>query len=278
MSSGEQAAAALALLWIKPTYMVLSGLVSIVLLRSKSTDLRILGWGLLIFLIGEIFCAINYLFLEDNSYFAEYMHSYSMALAFGLAAYALLEGLDMRVLHLSQADKHCSMLPVCGDCAKYRDVRCGLRRMAQLVGITLIVLAMIPLLSPFNLTSNNTQIFGFNHYYVRPLVHQWFEARYSPSVAILLTLSALLVMQYTPRTAIHPLARLFLCGGVGFLGFSIFRVMLGMVFAEALVWAIFWEELTELMFIGAVIFILWIFRSSLLPEFNSAEALRRIFS
>jgi hypothetical protein len=54
--------------------------------------------------------------------------------------------------------------------------------------------------------------------------------------------------------------------------------MLGMVFAEALVWAIFWEELTELMFIGAVIFILWIFRSSLLPEFNSAEALRRIFS
>ena len=51
MTPGEQAAAALALLWIKPTYMLLSGVVSLFLLRRKAIDLRILGWSLLVFLI-----------------------------------------------------------------------------------------------------------------------------------------------------------------------------------------------------------------------------------
>src|SRR3990172_6240306 len=55
MSPGEQAAPAVALLSIKPAYMLLSGLVSILLLRSQAPDLRLLGWGLLVFLIGEIF-------------------------------------------------------------------------------------------------------------------------------------------------------------------------------------------------------------------------------
>jgi hypothetical protein len=44
-----------------------------------------------------------------------------------------------------------------------------------------------------------------------------------------------------------------------------FRVTLGLVYADRLVWAIFWEELTELMFVAAVMFILWIFRRTLLP-------------
>ena len=277
MPSGEQAAAALALLWIKPTYMLLSGVISLFLLRRKAIDLRILGWSLLVFLIGEVFCAINYLFLKDNSYFAEYLHSYSMAVAFGLATYALLEGLDERLLHFSRADRQCALLPVCGPCAKYQAVRCGVRRIAQLSCILLILLGIIPLLSPFSYTAYNTQIGAFNHYYVRPLVHQAFEARYSPAVAILLIGLVLLVMQLTPRITLHPLARVLFCAGAGFFGFALFRVILGMVYAETLVWATFWEELTELMFVGAVIYILWVFRSTLLPDFTPPEALKKVF-
>jgi rhodanese-related sulfurtransferase len=277
MPPGEQAAATLALLWIKPTYMLLCAAVVFVLLRSKATDLRILGWSLLVFLSGEVFCAINYAFLKDNSYFAEYIHSYSMAVAFGLAVYALMEGLDERLVHFSQADKHCAMLPVCGQCVKYQEVRCGIRRIAQFTGVALIVLAIIPLLSPFSYIAYNTLIGPVNHYYVRPMVHQWFEARYSPLVAIVLTGLALLVMQLAPRTTLHPLARALLCAGAGFFGFGLFRVTLGLVYAEALVWATFWEELTELMFVAAVIYILWVFRRTLLPDFNLPETLKKAF-
>ena len=276
MSPGEQGAAALALLWIKPTYMLLSSVVAFVLIRRKSADLRILGWSLLVFLIGEMACAANYVLLQDNSYLAEYLHGYSMAVAFGLAASALMEGLDERLVHFSQADRRCALAPVCGPCAKYQAVRCGLRRMAQLMCVTLVILAIIPLLSPFGYTAYNTQVGPVNHYYVRPIVHQWFEARYSPSVAIALSSLALLVMQLTPRIALHPLARALFCGGAGFLGFGLFRVMLGMTYAEALVWATFWEEVTELMFVGAVVYILWVFQRTLLPEFHLPAALQRV--
>jgi len=75
-------------------------------------------------------------------------------------------------------------------------------------------------------------------------------------------------MQRTPRITLHPLARTLLCTGAEFFGFGLFRVTLGMIYAEALVWATFWEELTELMFVAAAIYILWVFRWTLLPEFN----------
>ena len=58
--------------------------------------------------------------------------------------------------------------------------------MAQFASLALIALSFIPLLSPFSYTAYNTQVGIFDHYYVRPVVHQWFEARYSPMVAILL--------------------------------------------------------------------------------------------
>lgn len=266
MSRAEQAAAALALLWIKPTYMLLSTAVSLYLiLRSKAADLRSSGWSLMVFLIGEVFCAINYVLLKDNSYFAEYIHSYSMAVAFGLAAYALLKGLDQRLVHFSQADKRCALLPVCGQCAKYQPVRCAIHRIAQFMGVSLIILAAIPLLAPFSYSAYNTQIGPIMHYYSRPIVHQWFEARFSPTLAIVLSGLALLIMQRTSHITLHPLAKALLCAAAGFLGFGMFRVILGMVYAEKLVWAIFWEELTELMFVSAVMYILWIFRRTLLP-------------
>jgi hypothetical protein len=103
------------------------------------------------------------------------------------------------------------------------------------------------------------------HYY-RP-VHQWFK-KYSPVTAIFLVSLALLVMQLTPRITLHPLARYLLCLGAGFLGFGFFRVGLGMLYADTLVWATFWEELTELMFVSAVIYLLWVFRHTLLPDFK----------
>jgi hypothetical protein len=47
-----------------------------------------------------------------------------------------------------------------------------------------------------------------------------------------------------------------------------FRVILGLLFASNLVWFYFWEELTELMFIVAVIYLVWNFRKTLMPGFG----------
>ncbi|MBM3143775.1 MAG: rhodanese-like domain-containing protein [Chloroflexi bacterium] len=276
MTEAEQGAAALAMLLIKPTYMLLSGALSFFLLRLEAADLRLLGWGLLVFLIGEVACAVNYIFLRDNSYLAEYLHSYSMALAFGLAACALLEGLDRRLVHFSEADRQCALLPVCGPCAKYQPTRCGVRRVAQFTVIALVILALIPMLAPFSYTAYNTQIGPVTHYYIRPFVHQWFEARFSPLAGIAQLGLALMIMQRNPSVTIHPLARLLFCSGAGFLGFGLFRVTLGLVYAEALAWATFWEEATELLFIGAVIYFLWIFRSTLLPEFRPRQVSKKV--
>ena len=87
---------------------------------------------------------------------------------------------------------------------------------------------------PPSLTARPAKFFGR---------HDWLFA-----AAIFLVSLALLVMLLTPRTAIHPLARGLLCLGAGFFLFGWFRVALGMIYAEALVWAVVWEELTELMF------------------------------
>jgi hypothetical protein len=152
-------------------------------------------------------------------------------------------------------------------------VRCGLRRSAQLMGVLLVILAFIPLLSPHSLTAYSTRIFNFAHYYTRPIVQQWYEAHFSPVAAIGLASLALLVMLLTPRSGIHPLARGLICLAAGFFGFGFFRVTLGMIYAEALVWATFWEELTELIFVCALVFVLWVFRQTLLPGFSLKKLL-----
>ena len=72
-------------------------------------------------------------------------------------------------------------------------------------------------------------------------------------------------MQYTSHTTIHPFAKVLLCAAGGFLSFGFFRQVVGMVCAENLMWSVFWEEITELMFVLAVMVVLWIFRRSMIP-------------
>ena len=46
--------------------------------------------------------------------------------------------------------------------------------------------------------------------------------------------------------------------------FHVLRLTLGTVFEDAMIWADFWEETTELMFVLTIVFILWIYRNALL--------------
>ena len=57
-------------------------------------------------------------------------------------------------------------------------------------------------------------------------------------------------------------AKIAFAAGIGPLGFGMLRVVLG-VYHENMVWFNFWEETTELLFIGIVAAVLWIFRRGL---------------
>jgi hypothetical protein len=60
-----------------------------------------------------------------------------------------------------------------------------------------------------------------------------------------------------------PLAKIFFAAGIGPLGFGMFRSILTGMYSQHMVWFNFWEEVTELLFIVGVCFILWVFRQSL---------------
>lgn len=268
MSLAEQFAGMFALLIIKPTYMLLSLGLSVVLMREKAHDIFNLGLGIAIFLAGEVACAINYLFLNERSDLAEFVHSYSMAIAFALVAYALLEGLDQRIFHFSAPEQKCSLLEVCGPCVKYQKVACGIRKVAHLALPALLALTFIPWLTDISKIAYNTKILTFAHFYQRAMPSQYYEVRFIPLASFLLFGAAWLALFLTSKTPLHPTVRTLTSAGLGLWGFGMFRVVLGLLFATNLVWFYFWEELTELMFIVAVIYLLWNFRKTLMPGFG----------
>jgi len=269
LSQIGQATAAAGLLVIKPAYMVLSLWLVYALVRDKALDMQLVGWGVMFFWLGEVACAIHYTILKDDSYLAEYFHSYGMVLAFSLVTYALFEGLDRRVLHFSTLEKRCAFVELCGLCIKnpaggLSSVQCGLRRLALLLLPLGALLALIPLSAPLSFQAFNTRIGSIIHFYIRTVIQQLFETRYSPLAAITLFGLAWIVLVSSPRTPLHPLSRLSACGAVGFIGFSYFRTGLGLIYEKNLALATFWEEVTELVFILAVLYVLRVFRRTLL--------------
>lgn len=259
----EQWAAVISAYGFKPAYTVLSALLAILLWRRTEPDLKALRWSMVLFFLGENCCAINYLLFSDTSYLFEYLHSYGMLLSFSFAIYAVLEGVDRRILMLSDPDKRCAALHLCGRCIKHSPVPCGLRRVFLLVIPALAILALMPLGMDWHTTSYNTMILGTFYNYTHRLVYQQFERLYCPAVAIVFLSMSLLVL-VTKKKDPLPLAKLFLAAGVGPLGFGAFRSVLAGMYSQNLVWFHFWEEATELMFILGVCLVLWIFRRSVL--------------
>src|SRR5512143_13918 len=71
----QQAAQALAGLFIKPLYMLLSLVIIVVLVGQPGADISALKWGQVAFLSGEIFCAVNFYIYRHASVLSEYLHS-----------------------------------------------------------------------------------------------------------------------------------------------------------------------------------------------------------
>lgn len=265
LSLFEQAMASFTAFGVKPLYMLISLGLAVTLRKVKSSDLVALKWAFVFFFIGEGFCAINYLFMREDSHLVEFLHSFGMVVAFGFTTYALLEAADVRVMRYSTPEEKCAALPLCGSCVKYTDVACGFRRVFQWIIPYFIILSFVPLLASPHPSSYNSSIFGTIYNYSHPVIFQLFEIRYAPVAAIILFAVASSVLWFIKDDPV-PLAKIFFAGGMGFFGFSMFRLILFGVYRDDLVWYIVWEELTELLYIGIAAIVLWIFRRRLFSE------------
>jgi len=249
----------------KAVYTLLSLIVAIVLWRNRAPDMVALRWAMVFFFLGENACATNYFVFRETAYLLEYLHSVGMLLCFGFTTYAIVEGMDRRIFMVSDPDRKCASLSLCGGCVKHADMPCGLKRTFYLIIVALIVLSLAPLCSPWHDVSYNTSVYGTVYHLGHARVHQVFELRYCPVAAIIL-LSASLLVLLVKRHDPMPASKLLFAAGVGPLGFGYLRMILVAVYADNKVWFNFWEEATELLFIAGVCVVLWIFRSTLLPR------------
>jgi len=260
MSPLEQSAQILAGLGIKPLYSLICLGLILFLAGQSARDIAALRWGLIAFLAGETFCAVNYFIFQHESLLSEYLHSYGMALAFGLTAFAVFDGLDTRLLKLNHPESHCAVGGLCGVCKRSTPLECAARRSAQVILAMLAVLACIPLMAPLAPQAYAASLYGFPYSYARFPLYEWYENRALPVLALACFALAFIPLLRKDGLPIPPWTKAFFCAGLGALGFSFFRLTLASIFRENLVWFEFWEETTELMYVLGAGFFLWQFR------------------
>ncbi|MDP6636684.1 MAG: hypothetical protein QGG42_17430 [Phycisphaerae bacterium] len=246
----------------KITYSLLSLILVIVLWRSRAADLAAMRWAMIFFFVGENFCALNYALYADTSHLFELLHNYGMLLCFAFATYSIIEGVDMRLIHVSGAEDKCGALRLCGRCIKHADVPCGLRRVFYLVIVAMMVVTGMLLTADFHHVSYNVEIYGGTYNYSNPLAHQLYEIVYCPAAALVLFAVSLVMLLRAGGNNLRA-AKMAFAGGFGAMGFGSFRMILAGAYSKRMVYFVFWEEGTELLFVIGVCCVLWVFRRGL---------------
>ena len=265
MSVVEQWIAVISAVVCKPLYMLLSLVWIIWLWRRNEPDLTALRRGLIAFWLGENACTVNYLCFGGFSDLWEYLHNFGMAVGFAFIAWAVLEAVDRRVVKLSPPKERCAALNLCRTCIKYSPVPCKLQQVFKMLIPATLVVAVMPLFAEIKVISYETLILGGSQHYGIMISSQLFENYYCPVVAILLLTASWMVMMFRKGDPV-PLAKALFAAALGPLGFSFMRVFLSGVYSHNLLWYVVLEELTELIFVAAVGYVLWIFRHTLFAK------------
>jgi hypothetical protein len=145
------------------------------------------------------------------------------------------------------------------------DVTCAVRRLYLLTIIVFMILTFMPFAADTHEVTYNTAILGTDYNYSHAAIYQLFEIRYCPFVALVF-FAAALVTFYVRKADPLPFAKILFASGLGFFGFSMFRLVLFQVYRDNLTWFVFWEEVTELIYVAGIGAVLWIFRAKLFRE------------
>jgi rhodanese-related sulfurtransferase len=268
----EQFAVVGAFFGIKAIYSVLSLWMAWMLWKRKEADLSAIRWAMIFFFSGEACCFVNVMVFFEDSVLLEHAHSIGMVLSMGFFTYGLLEGLDARVIHFS-GEGRCAMLGLCRGCVKLGETACALRKLFLFMIPATALVAAMPLCSEFRNIAYNTRVLGVLHSYRHPVIHQLYEIRYLPVLAIVLLAICFLVLWLLERRSVA-YSKILFAAAMGAMGFSLLRLFIVAPYIENQVWFAFWEETTELVYIGAVGAALLVFKRGLLgkPSKETADA------
>jgi len=255
---------------VKPFYLLVSLGVVLWLWRQRSPDLTALRWGLIWFWAGEQSCTVNWLLYAGASEGWEYLHNFGMVAGFAFVFWAVMEGVDGRLIHFSAENERCTALALCRRCSKYADEPCGFRRVFLITVPAAAVLALLPLTAGFKLTSYGANVLGAAVCYSHSPASQWFELRLCPALALACFAVAWLGLCSQGKQAVSR-SKLFFAAGLGPLSFGLMRMSLVATFSNDLMWFEAWEEWTELLFVLSVVCLLWTFRHGLFANDSTAH-------
>jgi len=255
----EQALISFAAFGIKPLYGLISLVLIIALFKNRNTDAVALKWAMIAFFLGENACAVNFLFFEEQSKLMEYYHIYGMLVCFGLASYAFMVMLDTRVIGFTDKKEKCILLANCRQCYKYQPVSCNLRLMFLYLIPTAAIIAAIPLSGDLGSYFYTGDIFGSDILFGHFLYQQIIEYRICPLLSIVfLVIAGFYLIKFREKGM--PVAKIYFAAALGPLCFGLMRFIMFEVYAGNPLWAEAWEEITEFIFIGFILWMVWWWR------------------
>jgi len=256
---------------LKPAYMVAMLAFALIVGQRTEPDLRQIGAGTAVFLLGEIFCAADYLFAGSKSVALEWLHGFGMVVGSGLLFLGFINMADRRMLFYSAAGRTCALIRFCGTCAKNAAAPCRFEQLFMFFSIAFAIASCLPFASPFIEIERTVKVFGTDVCQNHPLFLQLFEMRIYPATAVMLFCASFLFLLWARDSPVS-LAKYPFAFGLGFFLYGTFKYILLASYREAIVWADFWEEITEfLMTAGLVIFFV-LFRGQLSSKQPPREA------
>lgn len=250
---------------VKPLYELIAIIIVIKTWKDKDPGITALRYGLLAFFIGENCCALNYLLFNEGSFTLEHLHLYGMLLCFSFFMYSVLISLDQKILHYSLTDKPCRLQYFCKHCYKYSPVPCTITRIYKMFSVAMIVVTLLPVSTKLGSYFVAGDVFGSNVIFGHSIAQQLLETKIYPAFSILFFAASWSILYLEKEKGLKK-AKIALSLGLGSIGFSFMRFIVFWGFDQNPIWANIWEETTELVFIFAVFYFLFIARSK--PKFQ----------
>ncbi|MCP4695109.1 MAG: rhodanese-like domain-containing protein [Desulfobacterales bacterium] len=252
----EQITVCVAAFGLKPLYTIFSLSLALVWLRKKKeADLVALRRSMLAFFFGENACAVNFLFFNEQSLLAEYLHDYGMLVCFSFAMYALMKAMDARIIKFTDPKAKCALLPHCEKCYKYQDIGCQMRELFLFAIPATAIIALMPLTAEIGGYFHVGDVFGDNVVFGHTALQQYIEVRLCPLAALLFFAASFIILFRREEKGIGA-SKVYYAAGLGALGFSLMRLLTYWGYSANPIWADSWEEITEFLFIVSVLWII----------------------